>query len=223
MPGMSGPACVQAFRKLEKDYLLEQRTHVVGLINDDYKDFEAYLEAGYDEFINKPVNKRTLDELVKRNEEMRKGGEGEDGEQETKEEEGKMVGLREESTLLAVDDNFFILNGMSRLKIKYKYKMQIAKGGKAGLQMYLKNIEEGFNYHCIFIDIEMPDMRGPDLVREIRKFEKIKNIPKIWICGLTTEDDRDLDEYFEAGFDEFLGKPVNPTRMEEVVGRRVVE
>ena len=64
-------------------------------------------------------------------------------------------------------------------------------------------------------------MRGPDLVREIRKIEKNKGIPKVWICGLTTEDDKDLDDYMEAGFDEFLGKPVYPARLEEVVGRRL--
>ena len=199
MPGMSGPACVQAIRKMEKELFGEgggggvggeemRKTYVVGLINDDYKDIETYMEAGYDEFVNKPVNKKTVDELVRRKEEEKRRKEEEErkireegkegrGEGGNKKEVGKIIKLREEITMLAVDDNFFILNGMSRLKIKYKYKMEISKGGKLGLQAYLKNLEEGFNYHCIFIDIEMPEMRGPDLVREIRKIEKNKGIP----------------------------------------------
>ena len=182
------------------------------------------MEAGFDEFLGKPVYPARLEEVVGRRLEdgvgREKGGEKmqEGG---NKKEVGKIIKLREEITMMAVDDNFFILNGMSRLKIKYKYKMDISKGGKLGLQMYIKNLEEGFNYHCIFIDIEMPEMRGPDLVREIRKIEKTKGLPKVWICGLTTEDDKDLDDYKEAGFDEFLGKPVYPARLEEVVGRRL--
>lgn len=254
MPGMSGPACVQAIRKMEKELFGEgkggaggggiMKTYVVGLINDDYKDIETYIEAGYDEFVNKPVNKRTVDDLVRRKEKEEKrreeeemrSKEGEDEEKGNRNEEegkkdngnketkGKMVKLKDEITMLAVDDNFFILNGISRLKIKFKYKMEISKGGKLGLQMYLKHLEEGFNYHCLFIDIEMPDMRGPDLAREIRKIEKSKGItPTTWICGLTTEDDKDLDDYMDAGFNEFLGKPVNPARLEEVVGRRMEE
>ena len=192
MPQMDGLQCAIKIRELEKKQILT--THIIGLINDDYKDVEKYLEAGMNEFLNKPVNPKSMNLIMKKRLEDVQKIQQELIEKKAlpmeKFEEKKSVNIpkkeikcKEECTLLAVDDNDFILMGISHLRVDIKYKMDVCKNGKLALEKYYKMLDSYSLYHMIFMDIEMPEMNGLECTKKIRDFEKVQNIPKTQIIG----------------------------------------
>jgi len=65
-------------------------------------------------------------------------------------------------------------------------------------------------YNLILSDIEMPNMNGLDLVREIRKRDRYKDIP---IVALTTRyREKDINDGIAAGFNRYLEK-LNPDKL----------
>lgn len=111
---------------------------------------------------------------------------------------------------------------MSNMKIKHKYKMDICKSGKLGIEKYKLTLQENHIYHIIFVDIEMPEMNGIEFTKIIRDFEKKSMLPKSYICGLITEEDTKFESFLEAGMDEFIKKPVNPSAMNDLIDRILV-
>lgn len=71
----------------------------------------------------------------------------------------------------------------------------------------------GADYSIVFLDIGLPDMRGDDLVREIRAFD-----PKLPIVIASGEDKTDLK--MRLGTFEpivFLGKPYDTDKLKEAL------
>jgi CheY-like chemotaxis protein len=66
--------------------------------------------------------------------------------------------------------------------------------------------DESFLPHCIFIDLNMPRMNGQECLREIRKIERLKNIPVIMYS--TTVNPSYVAEALRHGATDFIVKPV---------------
>ena len=184
-----------------------------------------------DEFINKPVNpqafsaivKKQMTELAAKSLPIKKEGEIEQklGEQKPS---SKNLAYSPDIILLAIDDNDFILLGMSHLRLEVKYKMEIAKSGKKGFEKYQETLEKGLVYHAIFIDIDMPEISGLQLTTMIREYEKKQGfVLQSYIVGLITDENKDIEHYLEVGMNEFLNKPVHPKTMNEILGRRLAK
>lgn len=60
----------------------------------------------------------------------------------------------------------------------------------------------------IFLDLEMPNYNGIETMRTLKADERYANIPIIAYTVHTSE----IDVVRRAGFDGFLGKPVDPHR-----------
>jgi len=71
-------------------------------------------------------------------------------------------------------------------------------------------------YNLILSDIEMPNMTGLELVREIRKREHLKNIPVIALTTRYRESDIEIGR--QAGFDIYLEK-LNPEKLMDAVSK----
>lgn len=71
----------------------------------------------------------------------------------------------------------------------------------------------GADYSIVFLDIGLPDMRGDDLVREIRAFDT-----KVPILIASGEDKADLQTRLD-GFAPivFLGKPYDTDKLKEAL------
>ena len=180
-----------------------------------------------DEFINKPVNpsafsaivKKQMSELAAKSLPIKK--EQNLGEQKRP---SKNLAYFQDIILLAIDDNDFILMGMSHLRLEVKYKMDIAKSGKKGFEKYQETLEKGLVYHAIFIDIDMPEISGLQVTTMIREYEKKQGFGlQSYIVGLITDENKDIEQYLEVGMNEFLNKPVHPKTMNEVLGRRLAK
>ncbi len=72
-----------------------------------------------------------------------------------------------------------------------------------------------FDPHLALIDLEMPDMTGCDVARQLRMRQPRIPVTLVCITGRGGSEDRGL--CIDAGFDDFYTKPMDPDRLAEVV------
>jgi PleD family two-component response regulator len=117
---------------------------------------------------------------------------------------------KEEITVLAVDDAAFYLNHLSMFLKNTRFKLVGLRSGYATLQ-YLEN-----NSPSLFIlDINMPEMDGYELAKEIRK--RGHKAPIIFLTG-NAEKEYVL-KAIQAGAADFVVKPINKEQLLERINK----
>jgi CheY-like chemotaxis protein len=108
-----------------------------------------------------------------------------------------IVNLSDKKILVVEDDemNYIYLSQIFKLT---KGEITRAKNGKEALEFANKN-----KYDVILMDIQLPDVNGNIVTKQIRTFDK--NTPIIAQTASRTPDD--TDESLEAGCTEILVKP----------------
>lgn len=113
-------------------------------------------------------------------------------------------------TILAVDDSKTMRDMVSYTLKEAGYNTLEAEDGKAALDVLAGNAVD-----AIITDLNMPNMNGFDLIRNVRMNAKYKFTP---ILMLTTEgDDSKKQEGKEAGATGWIIKPFNPQKLIDVV------
>ena len=82
--------------------------------------------------------------------------------------------------------------------------------GKEGLQ-YLKTN----NLDVIILDIQLPDMSGIDICKELRKLDKYKKTPILAVTSFAMKGDK--ERILEAGFNDYISKPLQIKEFRESV------
>ncbi|MHA1474231.1 MAG: response regulator [Promethearchaeota archaeon] len=82
--------------------------------------------------------------------------------------------------------------------------------GKEGLQ-YLKTN----NFDVIILDIQLPDMSGVDICKELRKLDKYKKTPILAVTSFAMKGDK--ERILEAGFNNYISKPLQIKEFRESV------
>ncbi|MDT8347774.1 MAG: response regulator, partial [Flavobacteriaceae bacterium] len=101
--------------------------------------------------------------------------------------------------ILIVEDNK--VNQMITKKILEQKNIQsntVNSGEEA-----VKHIEENPDYDLILMDIHMPGISGFEATKRIRAFNT--EIPIIALTAVVISDN--IDEFYEAGFDDVIPKP----------------
>ena len=83
--------------------------------------------------------------------------------------------------------------------------------------MKLLNSDVSFVPSIIFMDINMPLMDGADCLREIKKIERLQQIP-VYIYS-TTADPQSLARVKQLGSHEVIIKPTTFTNLKETLAR----
>jgi CheY-like chemotaxis protein len=110
--------------------------------------------------------------------------------------------------VLAVDDNAVNLRVLKGLLRSTDMHVDIASSG----QECLKILEEN-TYHLILLDHLMPEMDGIETLRQIRSMGC--EIPVVALTANAISGARDT--YLQAGFDDYLSKPINADELEEMI------
>ena len=63
----------------------------------------------------------------------------------------------------------------------------------------------------IILDFELPDLCGPDVMRELRQIPGCENVPVIFVTGRATPEV--IDNLRKAGACEVMGKPFSPIHL----------
>ena len=109
-------------------------------------------------------------------------------------------------SVLLVDDEEYIL-AFVRIKLQVSgYQVSTATDGVQALEMIKDKVPD-----LVIIDLIMPRMDGPRLLKEIRKFS---SLPVIILTAVDAQDV--VIKELRAGADDYLHKPFNP---DELVAR----
>jgi len=111
--------------------------------------------------------------------------------------------------ILLVEDNMF--NQMvavdSIKEIFPTIEIDVADHGKKALAMVQEK-----SYTMVFMDIQLPDMDGFQITREIRKL----GYDQLRICAMTASVLKEqVDACFDAGMDDYMMKPFTPELLKE--------
>ena len=121
-------------------------------------------------------------------------------------------GKNDESTVMVVDDSITIRKVTTRFLERNHYKVITAKDGVDALQKLQKVVPD-----IVLLDIEMPRMDGYELATQMRKENRLQNVPIIMITSRT--GDKHRNRALELGVDCYLGKPYNEQQLLESIER----
>ncbi|MDD3025839.1 MAG: diguanylate cyclase [Aliarcobacter skirrowii] len=103
------------------------------------------------------------------------------------------------ATILIVDDMSTNLMMLSDI-LKDDYNIKISKTGEKAIEL-CKNLD----IDLVLLDIEMPLMNGYEVCKNLKSYEKTKNIPIIFVSAKNSEED---EEYgLNLGAIDYISKP----------------
>ena len=113
-----------------------------------------------------------------------------------------MIVENRKPTLLIVDDSSDIIANLFDI-LKDEYSIKIATSGEKALEFFQK----GNTTDLILLDVIMPNMDGFEVCAKLKKYEKTKQIPIIFLTAL--EDEHDIIKGLELGAVDYIPKPYN--------------
>ena len=121
------------------------------------------------------------------------------------------VGLMAVGNVLVVDDEATNRDVLSRRLKRHGHKVCAASSGEDALRMMGES-----PFDIVLLDVMMPDMDGYEVLRRIKSDERLQHIPVIMISALQEVDS--VVRCIEAGADDYLPKPFNPTLLKARIG-----
>jgi PAS domain S-box-containing protein len=135
------------------------------------------------------------------------GSSGNKGRGIHKDEPGKDWAARK---CLIVDDNKDVLIYLNRILLDTGIQVIMARSGLEAID----NVRKYPDIDIVVLDMQMPEMNGIEVPKEIRKFRK--TMPIIAQTAFIFEDDKDI--ILEAGCDACLIKPIRKEHLLSVMG-----
>jgi PAS domain S-box-containing protein len=111
---------------------------------------------------------------------------------------------------LIVDDNRDVLTYLKRILLDTGIDVVAARSGPEALKI----MGQDKTIDVVLLDMQMPEMNGIEVTREIRKIRG--NIPIVAQTAFVFEDDKDI--ILEAGCDACLVKPIRKEQLISVLG-----
>lgn len=108
----------------------------------------------------------------------------------------------EQANILVIEDDDIVSRTIERCLRRENYKVALASSGVEGLQLAHKRIPE-----LVILDVIMPGMDGYTVCREMRADPLLVNVPILFLTAKTKDEDKITG--FNAGADDYLGKPFN--------------
>ncbi len=114
--------------------------------------------------------------------------------------------------LLFVDDTAMNLDVIKGLLKNTGIKIDTVLSGKQALEAVKNNV-----YDILFIDHRMPEMDGIETLHAMKKMQDNKSAGKPCIALTANAISGVKKMYLNEGFDNYLSKPVNPAKLEEMI------
>jgi len=198
MPGMSSYEVAKAV--LNSAF----RIPLIALSSSTERDVEKCEEAGFDGFLNKPIRREKLFQMIERI-----SGERKDEVKKEKSEEHKIMpqnSVQEQIKpfmhILLVEDNPVNQKLAKMMLTKAGYQVDVANNGKEAVDKYTTSPE---NFDLIFMDIQMPEMDGMQATQNIRE-KGFDTIPIIAMTAHAMKGDR--EKCLNSGMNDYITKPI---------------
>src|ERR1041384_8298806 len=120
-------------------------------------------------------------------------------------------GARTHGQSILIVDDVADVTEMIALYLKHAgFEVMTANSATSALQ-----ITADTHFDLIISDIGMPEMNGYELAESLRNRNDYSHTPLIAVTGYTEYDDRGRS--LRAGFNAHLTKPINPSRLLEII------
>lgn len=116
--------------------------------------------------------------------------------------------------ILAVDDNRVNITVVKGLLKRLKVQFDSALSGQECLDKVRQK-----HYDIIFLDHMMPEMDGMETLQKMKQMEGYIQNPPVVIALTANALVGAKEEYIQAGFEDYLSKPIDLVRLEELVCR----
>lgn len=104
---------------------------------------------------------------------------------------------------LVIEDNEDNMRLITFLLEKNGYSTLWAENGRKGIELVQKEKPD-----FILLDIQLPDIEGLEVLKEIRSLKEIAEIPVIAVTSFAMSGDR--EKLLNAGCNGYIEKPVDP-------------
>jgi len=226
MPGMSG---YDVAGEIKKSKLEIQKLPLVALSSLMERDANKCEEAGFDGFLNKPIRREKLYQMLER-----LLGEKKDEGEKDEAKQPKIVtqySVREEMKhsvrVLLAEDNPVNQKLAKLMLTKAGYQVEIANNGQEAVEKFTSSPED---FDLIFMDIQMPEMdgmeatatiRGSELELATRNSQPATRIPIIAMTAHAMKGDR--EKCLKAGMDDYISKPIKRETVFKMIEKWVFE
>ncbi len=118
---------------------------------------------------------------------------------------------REKVNILLVDDRKENLIALEALLENPDLRIIKAESGNQALGLMLE-----FDFALVLLDVQMPEMDGFEVAELMRKKEKTRQIPIVFITAINKEE-KYVFKGYEMGAVDYLFKPIDPTVLKSKV------
>lgn len=119
--------------------------------------------------------------------------------------------------VLVAEDSSVIQNLLKKILLFENCKITSAKDGESVLKKF-----EAEDFDLVIMDINLPKIDGLEATKKIRSAKNKKsNIPIIGISG--NAKNKPVSEFFDAGMNEYLQKPLDYDKLIELVKKYTEE
>lgn len=118
--------------------------------------------------------------------------------------------------ILVVEDNSQNRILLRQVLTHQGYEVIEASEGAAGLKMAREYIPD-----IMLLDIQMPVMDGFAVIKELRDTPELQNLKVIAVTSFAMKGDREAA--LEAGFDDYVTKPIDTRKLPEIIKRVLSE
>jgi DNA-binding response OmpR family regulator len=108
--------------------------------------------------------------------------------------------------ILLVEDRPELADILSRLAGRYGIHVTNAQSGSTALDTLKQELPD-----LILLDLGLPDMKGFDVVTQVRQYEKTSSIPILAMSG----DPGEKENCLRAGCNDFIFKPFSVSELME--------
>ena len=121
----------------------------------------------------------------------------------------KIVLLAEDNA----DDEFFTCRGLNASEVALT--IHVARDGAEALDMLFGTSEPALCPDLIVLDINMPKLDGIEVLERLRQDTRTRLTPVVILTSSTQPDD--IARAYQAGANSYLSKPMDTSRMLELV------
>lgn len=108
--------------------------------------------------------------------------------------------------ILVVDDNLMNLEAVSHHLKKEGYQIALASDGKQAMEILKQD-----DFDLVLLDVLMPDMDGFEACAMIRKIDRLKDVPILFLTAKTERED--IVAGLELGAQDYIPKPFDAAEL----------
>jgi len=167
-------------------------------------------EIGFAAYLSKPLKQSQLyDCLIT----LLNDGSGEEGRKQLVTRHTIAEVRKLKLKILLAEDNIVNQKVARKMLQKIGYQVDCVANGKEAVEA-VKSI----SYDVVLMDCQMPEMDGYEATGKIRRVEpEDQHIPIIALTANAMQGDR--EKCLDAGMDDYISKPVNATKLKEVIDK----